>query len=73
MCVVFITRIFFKEYHIYIYIIHDNMKKVQKVVFGKRFKIWFTKIWIVLKRKKTKIKTIKTTHQKEKFKNNNIN
>lgn len=29
----------------------------------------FTKIWIVLK--KEKIKTIKTTHQKDKFKNNN--
>ena len=36
------TRIFFKEYHIYIYI-HDNMKKVQKVVFGKRFKICLQK------------------------------
>ena len=71
MCVVFITRIFFKEYHIYIYT-YDNMKKVQKVVFGKRFITMFTKIWIVVKRKKRN-KTIKTTHQKEKFKNNNIN
>ena len=73
MCVVFITRIFFKEYHIYIYI-HDNMKKVQKVVFGKRFKIYVYKNMDSIKKEKNKNKTIKTTHQKEKnLKNNNIN
>ena len=50
------------------------MKKVQKVVFGKRFKIYVYKNMDSIKKEKNKNKTIKTTHQKEKnLKNNNIN
>jgi len=65
MCVVFITRIFFKEYHIYIYI-HDNMKKVQKVVFGKRFKIYVYKNMDSIKKEKNKNKKQLKQHTKKK-------
>ena len=42
------------------------MKKVQKVVFGKRFKIYVYKNMDSIKKEKNKNKkTIKTTHQKE--------
>ena len=65
MCVVFITRIFFKEYHIYIYI-HDNMKKVQKVVFGKRFNYVY-KNMDSIKKETNKNKTLKQHTKKKKI------